>query len=123
MFDRAWSFTAVLALVLAVAACSRPALAPSARTVTVSILPPAASCVRIADVQGRAGGQLEGSPFGASDNALVSYAMNDLRNEAASHGADYVHRSEPTFSTNHGGRVTHAAYAGVAYRCGHGSRV
>jgi hypothetical protein len=40
--------------------------------------------------------------------------MNDLRNNAAAVGANYVQRSEPTLSW--GTRVT-AEYAGVAYVC------
>lgn len=114
-------FVVVLAAALALVGCgSRPALAPSAHSVTVSALPPAPACVRVAEVRGRAGGELEGSMFGASVGALTTYAMNDLRNEAASHIADYVHRSEPTLSAPYG-IVTHAAYAGVAYRCRQGT--
>lgn len=55
--------------------------------------------------------------FGADDSLLLTYAMNDLRNNAAAHGADYVHRSEPTLAGVATGKVTTAAYAGVAYRC------
>jgi hypothetical protein len=105
---------------LALVGCNRPALSPSAERVTVSMTAPHASCARVADVRGRAGSQWESHPLAVQDGALLSYAMNDLRNNAAMHGADYVHRSEPTLSAPWG-RITTAEYAGVAYRCRAGS--
>lgn len=78
--------------------------------------PPAPSCERIADVQGRAGGAIEGSVVGLDRDGLAAYALNDLRNAAGAIGADYVYRSEPTFSAPYG-HVTLADYNGYAYRC------
>ncbi len=83
---------------------------------TVTILPPPATCERVALIEGRAGSQWETHPLAIQDGALLTYAMNDLRNRASSVGANYVQRSEPTLSAPWG-RITSAAYAGVAYRC------
>ena len=49
-------------------------------------------------------------------HAVKAYALNDLRNAAGALAADYVHRSEPTFSAPYG-HVTQADYHGYAYRC------
>jgi hypothetical protein len=98
-------------------ACNYPALAPMAHDVTVTILPPPPSCERIASIRGRAGTEwppAETYPEPHQSAALTTYAMNDLRNNAAAVGANYVQRSEPTLSW--GTRVT-AEYAGVAYLC------
>lgn len=84
--------------------------------VGVSTSAPPPACERVADVRGRAGGVIEGSILGLDEKGLAAYALNDLRNEAAAHGADFVRRSEPTFSAPYG-HVTHAEYAGYAYRC------
>jgi hypothetical protein len=101
--------------------CNRPALDPTARQVTVTMLPPASMCERVADVRGRAGSQWETHPLALQEGALLTYAMNDLRNNAAAQGANFVHRSEPTLSAPWG-RITTAEYAGVAYRCPSSSR-
>jgi hypothetical protein len=101
-------------------ACRYPGLAPKAQYVVVSIRPPPPGCRRIADIRGRAGTTWPPSEtFRDRDDsgvALLSYAMNDLRNRAADVGASYVQRSDPTL-TAPWGTITHAEYAGVAYRC------
>lgn len=101
---------------IALAGCHRPALTPAGAAVGVSTSAPPADCARVADVRGRAGGVIEGSILGLDESGLASYALNDLRNSAAEHNADFVYRSEPTFSSPYG-HVTHAEYAGYAYRC------
>ena len=108
----------VLAIVAAVVAagCHRPALTPAGAAVVASTSAPAPSCERIADVQGRAGGAAEGSIVGLDKDGLAEHALNDLRNAAGTLGADYVYRSEPTFSAPYG-HVTLANYNGYAYRC------
>ncbi|MBX3231526.1 MAG: DUF4156 domain-containing protein [Labilithrix sp.] len=103
-------------MLVALAGCHRPALTPAGAAVVASTSPPAPSCERLADVHGRAGGVIEGSIVGLDKPGLAAYALNDLRNAAAAQGADYVYRSEPTFSAPYG-HVTLADYNGYAYRC------
>jgi hypothetical protein len=110
-------------LLVSALACRYPGLGPNAHAVDVTTLPPPASCTRVADIRGRAGttwppAELFPEPpiEPQNSNDLLRYAMNDLRNRAADLGANYVQRSAPTLSAPWG-RTTHAAYAGVAYRC------
>src|SRR5689334_14610328 len=105
---------AVFAIVLV--GCDRPVLTPAGAVVVASTAPPAPTCARLADVQGHAGGPVEGSIVGLDKPGLAEHALNDLRNAAAAVGADYVYHSKPTFSAPHG-HVTLAAYNGYAYRC------
>lgn len=108
----------VLAIVAAivVTGCHRPPLTRAGASVVASTAPPAPSCARIADVQGHAGGAIEGSIVGLDRDGLAAYALHDLQNAAGALGADYVYRSEPTFSAPYG-HVTQADYNGYAYRC------
>jgi hypothetical protein len=105
-----------LAVALIIAGCQRAALTASGATVAAATSPPPPSCERVAEVRGFAGGIIEGSVLGLDEKGLAAYALNDLRNAAAAEGADYVYRSEPTFSAPYG-HVTQAEYAGYAYRC------
>ena len=101
---------------MASAGCHRPALTTAGASVAVSTAAPPPSCERLTEIRGRAGGVIEGSILGLDERGLAAYAMNDLRNTAAESGADFVYRSEPTFSAPYG-HTTHAEYAGYAYRC------
>lgn len=96
--------------------CHRPELTTTGARVAASTKAPPPTCERVADVRGRAGGAIEGSILGLDEKELARYALNSLRNAAAERGADYVYRSEPTFSAPYG-HVTQAEYAGYAYRC------
>jgi hypothetical protein len=86
-----------------------------ARVAVASAAPPP-QCEFVGEVRGSAGGVIEGSILGLDEKGLSRYAINDLRNAAATLGADFVYRSEPTFSSPYG-HVTHADYNGYAYRC------
>jgi hypothetical protein len=110
--------SAALTLTAAVllAGCHRPALTTAGASVAASTSAPPPNCERIADVRGFAGGVIEGSVVGLDEKGLAAYALNDLRNAAAQHGADFVYRSEPTFSAPYG-HTTQAEYNGYAYRC------
>ena len=116
-----WIGAVLLApLLVSALACRYPGLAPNAQNVAVTILPPSPSCERIAYIRGRAGStwppsELYPEPH-QNGRDLLPYAMNDLRNRAVEVGANYVQRSEPTLSAPWG-TITHAEYAGVAYRC------
>jgi hypothetical protein len=96
--------------------CHRPELTRGGANVAVSTAAPPPDCHRVAEVRGHAGGVVEGSIVGLDEKGLAAYALNDLRNAAAQHGADYVYRSEPTFSAPYG-HVTQADINGYAYRC------
>jgi hypothetical protein len=51
-----------------------------------------------------------------SNDQLVEYAMNDLRNKAAAKGATYVQSDPPQLGQGKGTTTT-ATITGTAYRC------
>ena len=121
---RRWTSVSVTATVVALVAagCYHPTLTPAGAAVVVSFVPPASSCERLADVHGHAGGVADGSLVGVDRQRLAAYAHLDLRNAAGAIGADYVYRSEPTFTAPDTApykakRVTAVGYNGYAYRC------
>jgi hypothetical protein len=60
-----------------------------------------------------------GGTFGGkwiSNDSLIEYAMNDLRNKAADRGANYV-QSDPPQLGNGNGTTTTVTITGTAYRC------
>jgi hypothetical protein len=75
-------------------------------------------CKNLGPVIGKGGGFLGGS--WVSDEDLVEYAMNDLRNKAGDRGATHVvftgHEMGHT-SGEHGGTTSTATISGIAYRC------
>jgi hypothetical protein len=52
-----------------------------------------------------------------SNDSLVEYAMNDLRNKAAKVGADYVQHDPPQMGQGDGTTTT-VTISGTAYKCG-----
>jgi len=60
-----------------------------------------------------------GGSFGGkwiSNDSLIEYATNDLRNKAAEKGANYVQTDPPTLGEAHGTTST-VTITGTAYRC------
>jgi hypothetical protein len=89
----------------------RAALTPTGAEVEARPYPPAGHCAALGDVSGSAGDSWR--PF--SDDQLVEYATNDLRNEAAERGATYVQYGSPDFRR----RLDHSSVTirGEAFRC------
>jgi hypothetical protein len=94
-------------------ACSTPALSPQGAHVAVARNPPPNGCDPVGYLVGEGGGT-----FGEmiSNDQLVEYAMNDLRNKAAAKGANYVQSDPPHFGQGKGTTTT-ATMTGTAYRC------
>lgn len=95
-------------------ACSTPALSPAAAHVAISRNPPPTSCIPLGYLVGEGGGTFGGGWI--SNDDLIEYAMNDLRNKAAAKGATYV-QSDPPQLGNGKGTTTTATITGTAYRC------
>ena len=76
--------------------------------------PPAAGCTSVKFIVGHGGGSFAGE-WVANDD-LVEYAMNDLRNQAADLGANYVQHDAPQMGDGDGTTST-ATISGTAYRC------
>ena len=102
-----------LAAVFAVG-CSTPALSPQGASVAVSRNPAPSTCTSVGYLVGEGGGTFGGSWI--SNDDLVNYAMNDLRNKAANLGATYV-QSDPPQLGNGKGTTTTVTITGTAYRC------
>jgi hypothetical protein len=107
------------ALLLAVApplllGCSTPALTPEAAHVTVTRNAPPPTCTSVAYLVGEGGGTFGGAWI--SNDALIDYAMNDLRNKAAERGANYVQSDPPQLGSGKGTTTT-VTITGTAYRC------
>jgi hypothetical protein len=95
-------------------ACSTPALSPAAAHVTVTRNAPPPTCTTVGYIVGEGGGTFGGSWI--SNDDLINYAMNDLRNKAAERGANYV-QSDPPQLGNGKGTTTTVTMTGTAYRC------
>ena len=98
-----WFPLAALSIFLATG-CSRPALSgPGAKVAAANTsisdngLDPR-SCQNLGPVIGNSGGAL--GAFVSNDD-LLQYAINDLRNNAAEKGANFVHYTAPQFGNNH----------------------
>ncbi|MEZ4374437.1 MAG: DUF4156 domain-containing protein [Polyangiaceae bacterium] len=75
------------------------------------------NCVQLGFVVGHAGG-LGGQWI--TNDTLIESAMNDLRNQAAELGANFIQYDTPTLGVlegNSGSNTTTATVSGVAYRC------
>src|SRR5262245_29438474 len=74
------------------------------------------SCKSLGYIVGRGGGSFTGSFLTNED--LVEYAMNDLRNQAAERGANYVQHDTPQLGVPGGdGATSTATVSGTAYFC------
>lgn len=118
---RVWRAAALCALVSStmLAGCSRPGLSSAGANVAAANtsisdngLEPK-SCKNLGPVIGKSGGALGGF---VSNDDLLEYALNDLRNKAADAGANFVHYTAPQFGTN-ADADTGVTMAGTAYRC------
>lgn len=89
-------------------------LSPGARSVTATTTRPVGhSCKSLGNLTGKGGGASGGY---VSNESLIEYAVNDLRNQAASLGATHVVYSAPTMGGNQG-TTTSAMVIGEALLC------
>ena len=97
-----------------VSACSTADLTADGARVVASRNAPAATCEEVKYLVGHGGGTF-GGEYIANDD-LIEYAMNDLRNQAAEAGANYVQHDSPQLGDGDGTTTT-ATISGTAYRC------
>jgi hypothetical protein len=96
------------------AGCATEALSPEGAHVAITRNPPTPDCAPAGYLVGEGGGTFGGKWI--SNDSLIEYAMNDLRNKAAKLGANYVQSDPPTLGDGHGTTTT-ATITGTAYRC------
>jgi hypothetical protein len=115
---------AVAGSLLALGACAHARLSPQGARVSASSGTAAeegfepSSCTSLGFVVGRGGGAFGGGWM--ANDALVEAAMNDLRNKAASLGANYIKYDSPQLGVAGGSGSTTtstATVSGMAYRC------
>jgi Domain of unknown function (DUF4156) len=109
-----FALAAVPVILATLAGCSTPSLSPQGAHVAVSRNPPPASCQPTGYLVGEGGGTFGGG--WVSNDQLIDYAMNDLRNKAADQGATYV-QSDPPQLGNGKGTTTTVTITGTGYRC------
>jgi hypothetical protein len=74
------------------------------------------SCKSLGYLVGRGGGSFGGSFL--SNESLIEYAMNDLRNKAAELGANYIQHDTPQLGVpGDDGATSTATVSGTAYFC------
>jgi hypothetical protein len=101
-------------LVLGASGCGTYlALTPEAQSVVATTIKPTGSCQSLGALTGKGGGASGGY---VSNESLIEYAVNDLRNQAATIGATHVVYSPPAMGGN-GGTTTSAMVTGEALRC------
>ena len=119
-----WRFTMVVSGLAVVVGCSTAALSERGGRVEAALSPPIdqgwdpASCRSLGMVIGQGGGSFGGGWI--SNDSLVEYALNDLRNKAAQMGANYVHHQAPQFGVSgdkNGTTTSTATVTGTAYNC------
>jgi hypothetical protein len=105
---------ASLLLALPAVGCATASLTPQGANVAVARSAPSADCHAVAYLVGEGGGTFGGGWI--SNDQLIEYAMNDLRNKAADRGATYVQADPPQLG-NGKGTTTTATVTGTAYAC------
>ena len=104
----------VLFSALCLTGCATAALSPQGAQVAVTRNPPTPDCITAGYLVGEGGGTFGGKWI--SNDSLLEYALNDLRNKAAKLGANYVQTDPPQLGSGHGTTST-ATITGTAYRC------
>lgn len=96
------------------ASCKTNDLSQGGETVAPTRDPLPPECVNVGLVTGSGGGTFGGS--WVSNDKLVDYAMNDLRNRTAELGGTHVRHDPPIFGQGDGTTTT-VTITGTAYRC------
>ena len=108
--------------VVLLAACNTAQLSGPGAQVATSTSAPSdfgyvpSSCKGLGYLVGRGGGSFSGSFL--TNESLVEYAMNDLRNKAADLGANYLQHDTPQLGVpGDDGATSTATVSGTAYFC------
>jgi hypothetical protein len=97
-----------------VSGCSAASLSAEGAKVAASRNPAPPGCAPAGYIIGKGGGTFGGAYI--SNESLIGYAMNDLRNKAAALGANYVQQDPPELGEGRG-TTTSVTITGTAYRC------
>lgn len=95
-------------------ACKTSDLTEGGAKVAASRNPPPPGCKSLGYITGKGGGTFGGGFVSNED--LIEYAMNDLRNKAAELGANLVQHDPPTMGQGDG-TTTSVTITGTAYAC------
>ncbi len=104
----------ISAIAWALAACSTASLSSGGANVAAARNPAPPECKPLGYVVGKGGGTFGGGLVSNED--LIEYAMNDIRNKAAELGANYLQHDPPTLGQGDGTTTT-ATITGTAYSC------
>lgn len=99
---------------LGVSGCRTADLSKGAQSVSAGRNPPPQTCKSLGYLTGRGGGTFGGAYI--TNDKLVEYALNDLRNQAAELGANYVQHDPPAMGSGDGTTTT-VTVTGTAYQC------
>ena len=108
------SITLVTLVMLGLTGCATASLSPEGARVAVTRNPPPPDCAAAGYLVGEGGGTFGGGML--TNEQLIDYAMNDLRNKAGKMGATYVQSDPPQLGQGKGTTTT-ATITGTAYRC------
>ena len=107
-----------LFLLVLLTGCARANfVTPEGAKIAATDRPPPPSCEKLGEVWGKSGGEVGGGIM--ANDELFDFAMQDLMNQTAAKGGNYVQHEAPTTSKH--AWPAEAVYAesvkGVAYRC------
>ncbi|MCC6215458.1 MAG: DUF4156 domain-containing protein [Polyangiaceae bacterium] len=110
------TLTVAVALTLGTlpAGCKTASLTDAGAKVAASRNPPPPGCQSLGYLTGKGGGTFGGA--WVSNEDLIEYALNDLRNQAAELGATLIQHDPPTLGQGDG-TTTSVTITGTAYRC------
>lgn len=114
-----------MCVLVATLGCNAAELTPEGAEVATSNSAPVdqgfdpSGCKSLGYIVGRGGGAAGGA--WVSNESLIEYAMNDLRNQAAALGANYIQNDSPQLGVaggaNSGSTTSTATVSGTAYLC------
>ena len=104
----------VFCLAAVTSACSTAGLSDGGAKVAAGRNAPPPGCSALGYIVGKGGGTFGGGFI--SNEELIEYAMNDMRNKAAELGGNYVQHDPPTLGEGDGTTTT-ATMTGTAYKC------
>jgi hypothetical protein len=111
---RAFKYTFAFFCLLGASACKTSDLTPAAANVAAGRSAAGTGCKPLKYLTGKGGGTFGGGFISNED--LIEYALNDLRNQASELGANYVQHDPPQLGSGDG-TTTSVTITGTAYQC------
>jgi hypothetical protein len=109
-----FKYAFALACVMGATACKTSDLSPAAANVAAGRSAAPTGCKPLKYLTGKGGGTFGGGFISNED--LIEYAMNDLRNQAAELGGNYIQHDPPQLGSGDG-TTTSVTITGTAYQC------